>query len=218
MIAIKRYWLVVGSVLGLFLTAYLLVEAVGVAFLEDPRPALSGRGASAAVAGVGLLVADALLPIPASLVMISLGSLFGAGAGILLALTGRFAMAIVGFWLGRRGGPLLRRIVPEWERTYAEGLVRRWGAVAIIASRPVPLLAETVVVVAGASGLRWRVALLASFLGSVPEAVAYGLTGALAASFDNAAAIWIGFLAVAILFRLVERRQRLRARPAVTTG
>lgn len=207
----RRSSLVVAAVLGLFLTSYLLVEAIGVTFLEDPRPALEGGGVLGAVVGVGLLVADALLPIPASLVMISLGALYGAAAGVALSLAGRFAMAVAGFAIGRRGGPLLARVVPEWERRYAEDLVGRWGALAIILSRPVPLLAETVVVVAGASGLRWRTGLAAAFVGSIPEALAYALTGAVAASFGNAALIWLGFLLVATLFRLIEARQRMRS-------
>nr|MDQ3823315.1 VTT domain-containing protein [Actinomycetota bacterium] len=126
-----------------------------------------------------------------------------------LSLVGRFGMAVAGFELGRRGGPLFERAVPSWERAHATSLVERWGAVAIIVSRPVPILAETTTILAGASGLRRRVALAAAFVGSLPEAVAYGLVGAAAASAANGALVWLGFLVVAGAFRLFERRQRL---------
>jgi hypothetical protein len=64
------------------------------------------------------------------------------------------------------------------------------GALAVLASRPLPLLAETVAIVAGASSLRWSRAMLAAALGSLPEAVAYSLAGSIAPTFENAGVIW----------------------------
>lgn len=203
----RRHVLAVVSVLAFLLTLFLVAAALGMSVLDDPTPMLTGGGWEAAALAVTLLVADALLPVPASVVMISLGALYGPVWGIALSLLGRFAMGVAGFAIGRRGGPLLRRAIPaERERIYAEQLVERWGGVAIVLSRPVPLLAETTMLLAGAAGLRWRVALAAAFVGAVPEAVAYGLIGAYAASAENGVIVWIGFLFVAGVFRLIERR------------
>lgn len=209
-----RYWLVVAAVLGVFSSVFLLVEALGVTLLQDPRPALSEGGFGAALVGVGLLVVDAVLPIPSSLVMISLGALYGPVAGALLSLVGRFGMAVTGFALGRGGAPVLVKLIGAPRRVHAETLVERWGALAIIVSRPVPLLAETVVLTAGASGLRWRVALAAAFVGSVPEAIAYAVVGAAAASTAHGALVWLGFLVVGTLFRLFELLHRRRSQAA----
>ena len=117
-------------------------------------------------------------------------------------------MAVAGFALGRAGAPILVKLIGAPRRRHAETLVERWGALAIILSRPVPLLAEAVVLSAGASRLRWRVALPAALAGSLPEAIAYGAIGATAASFENGAMVWVAFLVVGTLFRLVELRQR----------
>jgi uncharacterized membrane protein YdjX (TVP38/TMEM64 family) len=202
---VKRYWTVAATILALFLTTYLLVEALDVPLLTDPRPSLRDAGWAGAALGVFLLVADQFLPIPSSLVMVSLGALYGAPAAIVLALAGRVGMMAAGFAVGRAGGPLLERVVSvdEWAR--ADGLLRRWGALAVLASRPLPLLAETVAIAAGASSLRWSRAMLAAALGSLPEAVAYSLAGSIAPTFENAGVIWGSFIVIAGGFWLAGR-------------
>ena len=103
------------------------------------------------------------------------------------------------------GGPLLERLVSERERVRADALLARWGALAVLVSRPVPLLAETTAIMAGASPLTWSRVLLAAALGSLPEAVAYGLAGSIAPSLQNAGLIWGSFLVVAAGFWLLGR-------------
>ena len=211
----RRLFAAGGAVLVTLLSVFLVVRALGVTVLEDPRPELVGAGAAGAFLGVGLLVADAVLPVPSSLVMISLGALYGPFAGALLSLAGRFAMAVVGLALGRAGAGVLVKLIGARRQAHAEDLVSRWGALAIVFSRPVPLLAETVVLVAGAARMPWRRALAAAFVGSLPEAIAYGFVGAAAASAANGALVWIGFLVVGTLFRLVELLHRRRRRTAM---
>ena len=212
----KRYWTIAATILALFLTTYLLVEALHVHVLTDPRPSLHAAGWAGAALGVLLLVADQFLPIPSSLVMVSLGALYGAPAAIALALAGRVGMMAAGFAVGRAGGPLLERAVSvdEWAR--ADALLRRWGALAVLASRPLPLLAETVAIAAGASSLRWSRAMLAAALGSLPEAVAYSLAGSIAPTFENTGVIWGSFLVIACGFWLVGRWIDRRTAAAVT--
>ena len=201
----RRYLTVAGAVLTFFLTTWLVVEALRIPALTDPEPTLDRGGAEAAFLGLGLLVADALVPVASSVVMIALGSLYGAPAGIALALAGRTAMALLGFAIGRRGGRLMERVRGD-DRARAEALLERRGALAIVISRPIPLVGETVMVLAGASNMPWRRAALAALVGSLPEAVVYGLAGDLSASFSQGAVVWSALLAVAIAFWLVQRR------------
>jgi uncharacterized membrane protein YdjX (TVP38/TMEM64 family) len=70
----------------------------------------------------------------------------------------------------------------------------------VLVSRPLPLLAETVAIVAGTSSLPWSRALLAAALGSLPEAVAYSLAGSIAPTFDNFGLIWGLFVVIAAGF------------------
>src|SRR5919112_3383783 len=102
----KRYLLVMGGVAAFFLVLFAAAELLGVRLLTDPTPWLSGGGAAAACVGVGLLVADVLLPVPSSLVMVAHGALFGVTGGTLLSLLGSVGAALFGFAIGRRGGGL----------------------------------------------------------------------------------------------------------------
>jgi uncharacterized membrane protein YdjX (TVP38/TMEM64 family) len=208
---VKRYWLLMATIVALFLTTYLLVEALGVRPLTDPAPWLRGGGLAGAALGVLLLIADQFIPVPSSLVMISLGAMYGAPAGIVLSLVGRVGMAAAGFAIGRAGGPLLDRMIPTQERGRVDSMLRRWGALAVLVSRPIPLLAETVAIMAGASTLRWGAAMLAATIGSAPEAIAYGLAGSMGPSFENVAIIWGSFLLLAGGFWLLGRRIDRRA-------
>lgn len=205
-----RYAAFAGAVFTLFLTTWLVVEALGVPLLVDPEATLDQGGVGAAAVGFGLLVADAVLPVPSSVVMIALGSLYGAPAGIALSLAGRTTMALVGFGIGRRSERVMERIRPA-DRQWAEDLLERRGALAIVVSRPLPLLAETVTVLAGASPMPWRLAALAALIGSLPEAVAYGLAGSLAASFPQGAILWALFALIALTVWMIEREARARS-------
>ena len=210
----RRYWLFGGLLFALFGLLFVLVEALALPLLEDPSPWLEHGGTGAALLGVGLLVVDVLLPIPSNLVMIAHGALFGVAVGTLLSLLGSMGAFLAGFWIGRRGGPLLARFVPPEERARADRLLGRWGVLAILASRPLPLLAETVAVLAGASPLGWRPAALASLLGLAPPCLLYAWAGATAASVEAGALVFglVMLLAAAagLIIRQAEAR-RMRA-------
>lgn len=204
----KRYTLLALAMMALFLALFGLAEWLHLPLLTDPDPWLSRGGWIAAAAGVGLLVADVLLPVPSSLVMIAHGALFGVVGGTLLSLAGSLGAAVFGFYLGRRGGPLLARLVPAEERRRADALLRRWGDLAIVVSRPVPILAETLSILAGASPMSWGAMIAATLAGSLPAAVIYALAGATARSLDNVALVFGLVLGVAGLFWLVGKRIR----------
>jgi uncharacterized membrane protein YdjX (TVP38/TMEM64 family) len=151
------------------------------------------------------LVADVALPVPSSLVMIAHGALFGVVIGTLLSLVGSTGAALAGFAIGRRSGPLLARLVPVEELVQADCLLIRGGMLAIIVTRPVPLLAETTAIVVGTSRLGWERATLAALAGSLPGALLYALTGAGTARFQNGALVFGLVLLVASSFWLVGR-------------
>jgi uncharacterized membrane protein YdjX (TVP38/TMEM64 family) len=195
-----------GAMLAFFIAIFFLVEALGVPLLVDPMPWLKHGGIWAALLGVALLIADVLLPVPSSLVMVAHGALFGIWLGTLLSLIGSTGAAVFGFWLGRRGGRLLTRLVTPAERERADRLLKRWGLLAIIVTRPVPLLAETVAIMAGASPLGWGRTIPAALAGSLPPAFLYALTGASASQFQNTVLMFVFVLAIAGIFWMIGRR------------
>jgi hypothetical protein len=63
--------MIMGGMLAFFLGLFFLVEGLGIPLLVEPTPWLNRGGVPAAALGVGLLVADVLLPVPSSLVMVA---------------------------------------------------------------------------------------------------------------------------------------------------
>jgi hypothetical protein len=67
------------------------------------------------------------------------GALFGIVGGTLVSLVGSMGGAALGFAVGRWGSSSLHRWMPADERRRADELLRRWGDLAVIVARPVPI-------------------------------------------------------------------------------
>jgi 3-dehydroquinate synthase len=191
-----------------FLGIFLLAEQANPAILKNPRDLMSNHGISAALAGIGLLIADVILPVPSSLIMIANGALFGVAAGSLLSMLGTMGAALVAFFAGRHGAPLLAWFVPFEERSRANHLLKEWGWLAILITRPFPILAETALIMAGASSMSWRHMILAALAGSFPIGLIYAITGANAVTLENAIPAYGMVFLVTGFFWMIGRRLR----------
>lgn len=196
----KRHLIIMGVMIASFLLLFMLVEALGVPLLTDPTPWMGRGGALAASVGVGLLVADVLLPVPSSLVMVAHGALFGVVVGTLLSLAGSVGAMLFGFAIGRRGGRVMERLITPAERERADRLLKRWGVLAIIVTRPVPMLAETVAIMSGTSSLGWWSVTWAALAGSLPPALLYAITGASVANLQNTTLVFGLVILIAAAF------------------
>lgn len=206
-----RRWLTFAAMVALLLLLlFAIASASDLPVLDDPTPLLRGGRIAAAVAGVLLLVADVVLPVPSSLVMAAHGALFGTGTGALLSVVGSTAAALTGFALGRAGNDVIRRFVTPGEHDRAGALLRRWGVVAIAVSRPVPILAETIAILAGSSPLTWRQVALAAAAGSLVPSLVYAWAGAHASGAVSHALIFLGVLAVTGALWLLGRSYGVR--------
>lgn len=196
------------GVAAVALVSFAAAEAFDVKLLVDPVDVMT-HGWVAAGLGVGLLVADIVLPVPSSLVMLAHGALFGVVPGAALSLLGRTGNALAGVLVGRGAGKLYVRHA-SGDRGRGSELVERWGLAAVVVTRPVPILAESVVVAAGSLGLSAPAVVGAAALGSVPEAVLYALAGAVAASFGSAAIVFGAVLVMAAAVWAVGARLSAR--------
>src|SRR5690606_15940651 len=127
------------------LLVFLVFEWTGASRLMEPN-ALHAGGPLAAVLGVALLVVDVVLPVPSSVIMLAHGAWFGALGGALLSVTGGALATLTAILLGRVARGFVERMISEEERALATRLVDRWGMAAIAATRPIPILAETVAI------------------------------------------------------------------------
>jgi uncharacterized membrane protein YdjX (TVP38/TMEM64 family) len=202
----KLYLAVILAVVAVLFILVRLIDSLHVPLLTNPWPWLEAGGALAGVVGVGLLIVDVALPVPSSLVMIAHGALFGVVVGTLLSLAGSVAAAAVAFGVGRCGGPLLAGLLPDGERASVNRMLDKWGALAILVTRPVPILAEATALAAGTSPIGWRAAALTALAGSLPAALLYAIVGASAASFENHALVFAVVLLMAAAFWLLSQR------------
>jgi membrane protein DedA with SNARE-associated domain len=118
--------------------------------------------------------------------------------------------AIVGFVLGRRSEALLARFVSPAEQAQGDKLLHQWGTLAILVTRPVPLLGETVMIMAGASTLRWKPVMLAALAGSLPRALLYALAGTVSTSFQHSSLVFGSMLLLAGVFWGMSKLIRVR--------
>lgn len=205
MILTVRWWLFAASVAMLLLLMFFAASATGLAIDASHLP--REAGIAAAVTGVVLLIVDAALPVPSSLVMIAHGQLFGVLTGTLLSLIGSVGSAMAAFAIGRAGTNGVRRIVLPEEHERASALLARWGVAAVVVTRPVPILAETVAFLAGSSRLTWSQTALGAAVGSLLPAVVYAWAGAHARN-ANYVAIFGGVLLVTAILCWIGARQR----------
>jgi uncharacterized membrane protein YdjX (TVP38/TMEM64 family) len=192
--------------LGIFLALFAVVELVGVQLLRDPSAYLGQGGPWAAGLSLGLLVADVFLPVPSSVLMIGNGALFGVVRGTALSLAGSLGAALLGFLIGRRSGRLIERLVSPAEKARADAMLARWGALAVVITRPIPLLSETVAVLAGASPLGWGRLTVATLAGAFPSCLLYALTGATSRNFSSGVLMFALVMAVAGVLYWFGRR------------
>lgn len=196
----KIYWRFLGVTFFTFLLLFALAEALGLEFLRSPDEMGEWALPVAALVGVALLTADIVLPVPSSMVMVAHGTLFGVAGGAALSVLGTMSAAMIGYWLGKKGKRWLTRWFEPAHFAIGDRFFARWGVFAVIVSRPIPLINETISIAAGAAELSWQRMLLGTLLGSAPTALAYAWAGTQMGAQDVGLYAFIGVIAVSGAF------------------
>lgn len=202
----KRYAIVAAIIAVLILVSFLLVEALGIPLLTDPSDDIRAGGWLAVAIGGGLLLADVFIPIPSSVIMIAQGAAFGVLGGFALSLVASVGGAMIGWWVGHRGSRIMDRVVSLEEKRQANAFIRRYGLLAIIISRLLPIVAETVSIMSGTMDLGWRRVLVATTIGAIPPALIYAIAGSATTDFASGALVTVGVVLVAGIAWLIGRR------------
>lgn len=125
------------------------------------------------IAVMVLLIADLVLPVPASLLIGWSATRLGVADAIVVGTIGLTLSGYAGVALGRGA---LHWLAKEGEtKSRVAAALERAGPALLIALRPVPILAELSVVLAGTLGLAWRQVWLPILLGSALTATLYSL-------------------------------------------
>jgi uncharacterized membrane protein YdjX (TVP38/TMEM64 family) len=208
---VTRFWIFTAALLLAMLLLFFAVQALQLPFLaEDTSFLLSQEKWVAGLAGIGLLVADVVAPVPSSVVMLANGMLFGPVWGSALSMAGGLGAAVVGYSIGIRGERAGKRWLGDKSLARANSFFLNYGMMAVIVSRPIPILAEAVSIIAGISRMPARKFLLAAILGLLPTAVVYALAGAYALNLKSGL---YAFLAVIAIAGMVWALGRLLTQP-----
>ncbi|MDX9787351.1 MAG: VTT domain-containing protein [Desulfobacterales bacterium] len=128
--------------------------------------------------GIGLLVSDLVLPIPATPIMAALGTVYGPWLGTLFGFAGSCLAGFSGYFIARcLGKGALKLIASETEIVQFQGFFNTWGGAAIIISRMTPILPEVMTILAGLSKMKIERFTLALSLGTLPTAFLYAYIG-----------------------------------------
>jgi uncharacterized membrane protein YdjX (TVP38/TMEM64 family) len=196
----RRTIALIAIVAGVVIGSKLLLEnALGISLEPLARSWMADAGPSAAAVMIALLAIDIFIPVPSSIVMVLSGAVFGVGWGALLAFVGSVGGEWLGFELARRYGAawFSRFIGNEAERRRLNHILATHGAAAVAVTRAVPVVMETISVVAGLSAMKRRTFLLASAVGTAPIVIVYAYAGAASRESDSLVPAVVILVAVA---------------------
>lgn len=127
---------------------------------------------------ITLLAIDLFLPIPSSIIMVLSGVVLGTFWGAIASFIGAILSAIIGFGLCRRlGQKAFDRFIGTEDTENIKKWFNDYGLLAIIISRPVPMLTEILSCLAGLSHIKFLPFIIASTLGTLPICFIYSYAG-----------------------------------------
>jgi uncharacterized membrane protein YdjX (TVP38/TMEM64 family) len=154
-------------------------EGVDLAALDtaEVQAFIRGWGPWGAAGSIALMVLHSFLPLPAEIIAIANGMIFGPWLGVALTWSGAMLGAILSFalarWLGR---PFLRWVLPERHYRRIAGVSTRTGTLLMV--RLVPVISFNLVnYAAGVLGVPWWPFLWTTAVGILPLGIAMVVFG-----------------------------------------
>jgi uncharacterized membrane protein YdjX (TVP38/TMEM64 family) len=198
-------WLIVSIVLvALILIPFFLFEDQFNALADR---LLHGEESNWYVASVvaALLASDVFLPIPSSLVAAGAGVALGFWFGAAAIWTGLMLGCLLGYAFGAYSSGAARRFVGDAGMARAEGLSARFGDYAIVLCRPVPVLAEASVIVAGILRRPFQRFLVVTVFSNAGIALGYAAIGAFSMRIQSFLVAFLGSIALPGIAMLAGR-------------
>ena len=130
------------------------------------------------ILAIGLLVADLLLPIPATPILAMLGQIYGTLWGGIIGATGSVLAGLTAYLLARFASAKIRNKIasPEELESFTD-FFNKWGAAGIIASRVMPVLPEILTLLAGVAKMSFKRFMACLLLGSVSAGYFFAFAG-----------------------------------------
>jgi len=196
----RRIIALTSGLLAFFLASFLLCRHFGILTDESLRAWLGSLPPGRVLGAVAaLLAADLVLPVPSTVVLTAGGASAGWLGTAIAGAIGMLAGNLTGYWLCRLfGQKAFARLVKPAEAERFGRWLDRWGPAALLISRLVPMMAETLSCLAGAGRMAFGRFLAALVAGTIPVAVFFAAWGergpyALWVSLAVPAAGWLAF-------------------------
>lgn len=148
---------------------------------------LEAAGPWAWAAGIGLLAADLILPVPSTVVMSALGWIYGTAGGGAVAALGILVSRLCGYGIGRWiREPAARRILGNRDYERGHRLFARGGGWMVALSQALPILPEALSCTAGLVRMPFGRFLGSLACGAIPMAFLFAWVG----SVGRDAPVW----------------------------
>lgn len=128
-----------------------------------------------------VLVSDIVLPVPSSIVMYLNGLFLGLVNGFLLSLVSVTVSSPIGYLIGR-GSSAAVRSAPD---RVSDEILDKYGYLAILITRGIPVLSESVCVVCGYNRYDLKRFMLMNLLGYIPVSIIYAWAGSVSGSREQ---------------------------------
>jgi len=202
-----RFWMFTAVLLLAMLLLFFVGQALHLPFLaEDPSFLLDQKKWVAGLAGFGLLVVDVVAPVPSSIIMVANGMLFGLVWGATLSVVGGLGAALVGYGIGAKGERVSKRWLGGEALARGNAFFQNYGMIAVIVSRPIPILAEAVTIIAGIARMPPRKFIPAALIGLFPPAIIHAIAGAYTLTVSSGLYVFLAVMMLAGTVWMVGRR------------
>lgn len=223
------YWLWPGFRSGIRQVLDILASAD----IERLREYLRSFGAWAPIVSALLMILQSVLfPLPAFIVTVANGLVFGAFWGTLLSWSSAMAGAAICWGIGKAlGRPAVEKMVSKKALGFADRFFERWGNNSVLIARLIPVVSFDVVsYLAGVTSISFLGFFIATGIGQLPATIIYSVLGqnlpkaaslGLYAFGALAALLVLGFtLKKALEKRVIAKQQKgaLRNKPSDKTG
>lgn len=156
------------------------ISIVSRADIGQLRDYVHSFGVWAPIISASLMVLQSVLfPLPAFVITITNGLLFGAFWGTVLSWSSAMFGAIVCFYISRiLGRPAVERLVSKKALLFADRFFERYGNNSVLIARLIPVISFDVVsYAAGATSITFLGFIVATGIGQLPATIVYSILG-----------------------------------------
>ncbi len=180
--------------------------------LEHVEALIRSWGMWSAAGSIVIMILHSFVPLPAEIIAMANGMVFGGFWGVVLTWVGAMLGAIISFGLARwLGQPLVRRVLPARHWDALQNWEADQGAAALLMARLIPVISFNLInYAAGLAGVKWPVFLWTTAIGILPLTILSVVLGEQLVD----APLWVWILVAIGLVAMWFGSRRWRRRPA----